>query len=50
MAKFLISRWLPGGHKIGQIAKIKKTSGLIIPKCITTPSFITKRAVVTDDD
>jgi hypothetical protein len=29
MAKVWISRWPPGGHKIGQITKIKKSSGRI---------------------
>jgi hypothetical protein len=51
MAKVWFSRWPPVGHKIGQIAKIKKISG-----CIRTPSFIeiapavTKRALLTDDN
>jgi hypothetical protein len=55
MAKVWFSRWLPGGHKIGQITKIKKSSGRIA-KGIRTASFIeiapavTKRALLTDDD
>jgi hypothetical protein len=50
-----LSRWLPVGHKIGQIAKIKKALG-VLPNGILTPSFIeiapavTKRALLTDDD
>jgi hypothetical protein len=55
MAKVRFSRWPPVGHKIGQIAKIKKALG-VLPKGIITPSFIeiapavTKRALLTDDD
>jgi hypothetical protein len=55
MAKVRFSRWPPGGHKIGQIAKIKKALG-VLPKGILTPSFIeiapavTKHALLTDDD
>jgi hypothetical protein len=47
--------WPPGGHKIGQIAKIKKALG-VLPKGILTPSFIeiapavTKHALLTDND
>jgi hypothetical protein len=47
----------PGGHKIGQIAKIKKSKALGgLPKGILTPSFIeivlavSKRTLLTDDD
>jgi hypothetical protein len=58
MAKVSFSRWPSGGHKIGQIAKIKKSSGRIAQssKGILTPSFIeiapavTKRDLLTDDD
>jgi hypothetical protein len=55
MAKVWFSRLPPGGHKIGQIAKIKKALG-ILPKAINTRSFIevapadTKLAFPTDDD
>jgi hypothetical protein len=55
MAKVWFSRWPPVvGHKIGQIAKIKKNLG-VLPKGILTPSFIeiaaavTKRALLTDE-
>jgi hypothetical protein len=51
------SSYMHRGHKIGQIAKIKKKEALgILPKGILTPSFIeiapavTKRALLTDDD
>jgi hypothetical protein len=37
MAKVWFSRWPPIGHKIGQIAKIKKNLGLL-PKGIFTPT------------
>jgi hypothetical protein len=33
MAKVWFSRWLPGGHKIGQIAKIKEV--IVIKKSIS---------------
>jgi hypothetical protein len=47
--------WPPGGHKIGQIAKIKKALD-ILPKGILTPNVIEiapvvmKRALLTDND
>jgi hypothetical protein len=57
MAKVWFSRWPPGGHKIGQIAKIKKALG-VLPKGILTPSFIEiapvvmkrQRALLKDND
>jgi hypothetical protein len=53
--KSLISRWPPGGHKISQIAKIKKawgvlTKGILTPRFIEIAPAVTKRALLTDDD
>jgi hypothetical protein len=47
MAKVWFSRWPPGGHKIGQIAKIK---GILTPSFIEIAPAVTKRALLTDND
>jgi hypothetical protein len=55
MAKVWFSGWPPVGHKIGQIANIKKALG-ILPKGILAPSFIEiapavmKRALLMEDE
>jgi hypothetical protein len=43
------SRWPPGGHKIGQIAKIKKLWAIRTPSFIEIALAVTKRALLTDD-
>jgi hypothetical protein len=54
MATVWFSRWPPGSHKIGQIAKIKKSSGCIAQRYPNTKfhwnSPIGYETFLTDDD